>query len=226
MLQNNPIIESLPAQWRELLSAEFGKEYFAELMEFVKGERSEHTVYPPEAMVFSAFSACLPSDVKVVIIGQDPYHGEGQANGLAFSVGYGIKLPPSLRNILREVITDVGESVITSGDLTPWAEQGVLLINTSLTVRRGEAASHSGRGWERFTDSVIEALARHRSGVVYMLWGSHAQRKGAIIDKASNCVLESVHPSPLSAYRGFFGSKHFSAANEYLESVGSKKINW
>ncbi len=226
MSYSNPIIESLPAQWRELLSAEFGKEYFSELMDFVKSERSERTIYPPEGRVFSAFSACLPSDVKVVIIGQDPYHGEGQANGLAFSVGYGMKLPPSLRNILREVIDDVGESVITSGDLTPWAEQGVLLINTVLTVRRGEAASHAGHGWEHFTDSVIEALARHRSGVVYMLWGSHAQRKGAIIDKECNCVLESVHPSPLSAYRGFFGSKHFSAANEYLEGEGSEKINW
>lgn len=222
----NTIVESLPVEWRELLAEEFDKEYFGELMSFVEQQSLCHTLYPPREQIFSAFRACPPSEVKVVIIGQDPYHGEGQANGMAFSVGEGVKLPPSLRNILREVREDIGDTICTSGDLTQWAEQGVLLINAVLTVRSGEAASHAGRGWEHFTDSVIEALARSRQSVVYMLWGSHAQRKGALVDRASNCVLESVHPSPLAAYRGFFGCKHFSKANAYLESCGLKMINW
>ncbi len=220
------IIESLPTQWRALLAQELDKEYFANLLAEIEAEYDSATVYPPREDIFSAFKACAPSDVKVVIIGQDPYHGEGQANGLAFSVAQGVALPPSLRNIMREVREDIGASIVESGDLTLWASQGVLLINSVLTVRSGEAASHAMKGWERFTDAVIAAVNSHNSGVVYMLWGSYAQGKCAIIDRESNSVLESVHPSPLAAYRGFFGCKHFSKANEYLSSRGCREINW
>ncbi len=220
------IIESLPLEWRAILKDEIEQDYFKELLEFVEGEYATSTVYPPRESIFSAFSSCVPSDVRAVIIGQDPYHGEGQANGMAFSVNEGVALPPSLRNILREVKDDIGASVITSGDLTLWANQGVLMINAVLTVRSGEAASHSSHGWERFTDAVIAALNDHSSGVVYMLWGSYAQRKGAVIDRGNNCVLEAVHPSPLAAYRGFFGCSHFSKANDYLRNMGKIEINW
>lgn len=220
------IIESLPLEWRAILKDEIEQDYFKELLEFVEGEYATTTVYPPCERLFSAFSSCAPSDVRVVIIGQDPYHGEGQANGMAFSVNEGVALPPSLRNILREVKDDIGASVITSGDLSLWANQGVLMINSVLTVRSGEAASHASHGWERFTDAVIAALNEHSSGVVYMLWGSYAQRKGAIIDRENNCILEAVHPSPLAAYRGFFGCSHFSKANDYLCNRGKIGINW
>ncbi len=212
--------------WKEVLQEEFSKPYFEELISFVKGEYGAGTVYPAGRNIFRAFDCCPLDKLKVVIIGQDPYHGPGQANGLCFSVGEGVPFPPSLRNILQEVYTDVGAPIPMSGELERWAEQGVLLLNAVLTVRAHEAASHTGRGWEQFTDAVVKAIAERKQGVVYMLWGSYAQKKGAIADPSKNCILKAVHPSPLSAYRGFFGCRHFSAANDYLCSIGKEPIVW
>ena len=212
--------------WKEILREEFSKSYFEELTSFVRGEYGSGVVYPAGRNIFRAFDCCPFDKIKVVIIGQDPYHGPGQANGLCFSVGEGVPFPPSLRNILQEVHADVGAPIPSSGELERWAEQGVLLLNAVLTVRAHEAASHAGRGWERFTDAVVKAIAERKEGVVYMLWGSYAQKKGAIADPSKNLILKAVHPSPLSAYRGFFGSKHFSAANDYLTSVGKTPIRW
>ena len=212
--------------WKELLKDEFSKPYFEELTSFVKGEYGSGVVYPAGRNIFRAFDCCPVDKIKVVIIGQDPYHGPGQANGLCFSVAEGVPFPPSLRNILQEVHTDVGSPIPTSGELERWAEQGVLLLNAVLTVRAHEAASHAGRGWERFTDAVVKAIAERKEGVVYMLWGSYAQKKGSIADPSKNLILKAVHPSPLSAYRGFFGCKHFSAANDYLASIGKETIRW
>ena len=212
--------------WKELLKEEFSKPYFEELTSFVRGEYGSGVVYPAGRNIFRAFDCCPVDKIKVVIIGQDPYHGPGQANGLCFSVGEGVPFPPSLRNILQEVHTDVGAPIPTSGELERGAEQGVLLLNAALTVRAHEAASHAGRGWERFTDAVVKAIAERKQGVVYMLWGSYAQKKGSIADPSKNLILKAVHPSPLSAYRGFFGCKHFSAANDYLASIGKEPIRW
>ena len=212
--------------WKEILREEFSKSYFEELTSFVRGEYGSGVVYPAGRNIFRAFDCCPFDKIKVVIIGQDPYHGPGQANGLCFSVGEGVPFPPSLRNILQEVHADVGAPIPSSGELERWAEQGVLLLNAVLTVRANEAASHAGRGWERFTDAVVKAIAERKEGVVYMLWGSYAQKKGAIADPSKNLILKAVHPSPLSAYRGFFGCKHFSAANDYLTSVGKTPIRW
>lgn len=212
--------------WKEILREEFSKSYFEELTSFVRGEYGSGVVYPAGRNIFRAFDCCPFDNIKVVIIGQDPYHGPGQANGLCFSVGEGVPFPPSLRNILQEVHADVGAPIPSSGELERWAEQGVLLLNAVLTVRAHEAASHAGRGWERFTDAVVKAIAERKEGVVYMLWGSYAQKKGAIADPSKNLILKAVHPSPLSAYRGFFGCKHFSAANDYLTSVGKTPICW
>ena len=212
--------------WKEILREEFSKSYFEELTSFVRGEYGSGVVYPAGRNIFRAFDCCPFDKIKVVIIGQDPYHGPGQANGLCFSVGEGVPFPPSLRNILQEVHADVGAPMPSSGELERWAEQGVLLLNAVLTVRAHEAASHAGRGWERFTDAVVKAIAERKEGVVYMLWGSYAQKKGAIADPSKNLILKAVHPSPLSAYRGFFGCKHFSAANDYLTSVGKTPIRW
>ena len=212
--------------WRELLQPEFDKPYFKELVEFVRGEYASHTVYPAGANIFRALDKCSPDDVKVVIIGQDPYHGEGQANGLCFSVNDGVQFPPSLRNIFKEIESDLGTKVPTSGNLDRWAEQGVLLLNSTLTVRAHAAASHAGHGWEQFTDAVVATLSELKSGVVYMLWGNYAQRKGAIVDRSRNLVLKAAHPSPLSAYNGFFGCRHFSQANNYLLSIGKTPIKW
>ena len=212
--------------WKEILREEFSKSYFEELTSFVRGEYGSGVVYPAGRNIFRAFDCCPFDNIKVVIIGQDPYHGPGQANGLCFSVGEGVPFPPSLRNILQEVHADVGAPIPSSGELERWAEQGVLLLNAVLTVRAHEAASHAGRGWERFTDAVVKAIAERKEGVVYMLWGSYAQKKGAIADPSKNLILKAVHPSPLSAYRGFFGCKHFSAANDYLASVGKTPIRW
>ncbi|MBQ2239998.1 MAG: uracil-DNA glycosylase [Alistipes sp.] len=212
--------------WKEILREEFSKSYFEELTSFVRGEYGSGVVYPAGRNIFRAFDCCPFDKIKVVIIGQDPYHGPGQANGLCFSVGEGVPFPPSLRNILQEVHADVGAPIPSSGELERWAEQGVLLLNAVLTVRAHEAASHAGRGWERFTDAVVKAIAERKEGVVYMLWGSYAQKKGAIADPSKNLILKAVHPSPLSAYRGFFGCKHFSAANDYLTSVGKTPIRW
>ncbi len=212
--------------WKALLRDEFEKPYFGELVEFVRREYASGVVYPQGRNIFRAFDKCPIDRLKVVIIGQDPYHGEGQANGLCFSVGAGVPFPPSLQNIFKEVASDTGRPIPSSGELDRWAEQGVLLLNAVLTVRAHEAASHAGRGWEQFTDAVVRAIAREKQGVVYMLWGSYAQKKGAIADPTRNCILKAVHPSPLSAYRGFFGCRHFSQANAYLRSLGREEILW
>lgn len=217
---------NMDPRWRELLSAEFDKPYFAELADFVRNEYSSKQIFPRGSRIFRAFDACSFDNLKVVIIGQDPYHGDGQANGLCFSVEDGTPYPPSLQNIFKELALDLGTPSPTSGDLGRWAEQGVLLLNSVLTVEAHMAASHQGRGWERFTDEVVRLIATQKQGVVYMLWGAYAQRKAAIVDPTKNCVLKSVHPSPLSAYRGFFGCRHFSQANEYLQSVGKEPIVW
>lgn len=212
--------------WKEILAPEFEKPYFEELTQFVREEYATHRIYPLGSNIFRAFDKCPFDKLKVVIIGQDPYHGPGQAHGLCFSVADGVPFPPSLQNIFKEVHADTGAEIPFSGNLDRWAEQGVLLLNAVLTVREHEAASHAGRGWETFTDAVVRAVAERKQGVVYMLWGSYAQRKGAIADPARNLILKAVHPSPLSAYRGFLGCRHFSQANTYLESIGQEPIKW
>ena len=212
--------------WGALLAPEFDKPYFAELAAFVRSEYSQQQVFPRGSNIFRAFDKCPFDSLKVVIIGQDPYHGPGQANGLCFSVNDGVDFPPSLKNIFAEVHSDTGAPIPPSGNLDRWAEQGVLLLNSVLTVRAHQAASHAGRGWEQFTDAVVRTIAERRDGIVYMLWGSYAQRKGAIADPSRNCILKSVHPSPLSVYRGFFGCRHFSRANQYLASIGKSPIEW
>ena len=213
--------------WKDALSNEFNKDYFKNLTDFVRGEYlSGKIIYPSAKNIFNAFNLCPLSDVRVVIIGQDPYHEPGQAHGLCFSVESGVDLPPSLINIYKEIESDLGHKSITNGDLTAWAKQGVLLLNATLTVRAHAAASHAGHGWETFTDAVIKTVAQNRKNVVYMLWGSFAQRKAEMVDKNENLVLTSAHPSPLSAYRGFFGNHHFSRANEYLIQHGQKPIDW
>ena len=212
--------------WKALLQEEFDKPYFEELVTFVKAEYGSRQIFPAARNIFRAFDKCPLDKLKVVIIGQDPYHGDGQANGLCFSVDDGVDFPPSLRNIFKEVSEDMGKPIPASGNLDRWAEQGVLMLNAVLTVRAHEAASHAGRGWEQFTDAVVRKIAEQKQGVVYMLWGSYAQRKGAIANSASNLILKSVHPSPLSSYRGFFGCRHFSCANEYLRSIGKEEIVW
>ena len=212
--------------WKRELAGEFDKDYFIKLTDFVRGEYlSGKQIYPRARDIFNAFNLCPIDKTRVVIIGQDPYHEPGQAHGLCFSVPNGITPPPSLVNIYTEIKNDLGRPSSTNGDLTHWAEQGVLLLNSTLTVSAHLAASHAGRGWEQFTDAVIAALAR-RSHIVYMLWGSYAQKKAALVDSSCNLVLKSVHPSPLSAYRGFFGCKHFSQANEYLKQNGFAPIDW
>ena len=213
--------------WKNALSNEFEKDYFKSLTEFVRGEYlSGKTIYPAAKNIFNAFNLCPLSNVRVVIIGQDPYHEPGQAHGLCFSVESGTDLPPSLINIYKEIESDIGHKSKTNGDLTYWANQGVLLLNATLTVRAHAAASHAGHGWETFTDAVIKTVAQNRKNIVYMLWGSFAQNKAAIVDKNENLVLCSAHPSPLSAYRGFFGNHHFSRANEYLITHGQTPIDW
>lgn len=212
--------------WKHELASEFDKDYFRKLTDFVRAEYlSGRAIYPAAKNIFNAFNLCPVDSVRVVIIGQDPYHEPGQAMGLSFSVPTGVANPPSLQNIYREIESDLGRPSSTNGDLTHWAQQGVLLLNSTLTVRAHLAASHAGRGWEQFTDAVIATLAR-RKNIVYMLWGSYAQKKAALVDASQNLVLKSVHPSPLSAYRGFFGCKHFSQANEYLVAHGFQPIDW
>ncbi len=213
--------------WKRVLADEFDKDYFIKLTDFVRGEYlAGKKIYPAPKNIFNAFNLCPFDSVRVVIIGQDPYHEPGQAHGLCFSVPDGITPPPSLVNIYKEIETDLGRPSTTHGDLTHWAEQGVLLLNSTLTVAAHLAASHAGRGWEQFTDAVIRAIATQKSGVVYMLWGSYAQKKAEFVDANKNLILKSVHPSPLSAYRGFFGCHHFSKANEYLVANGQKPIDW
>lgn len=213
--------------WKEVLQAEFEKPYFEALTQFVKQQYTENTCYPKGKEIFAAFDHCPLNEVKVVIIGQDPYHGVGQANGLCFSVHDGIGHPPSLVNIFKEIEQDLGTPYPISGNLERWAAQGVLLLNATLTVRAGQAGSHQGQGWETFTDAVIKAVSEHCNQVVFMLWGGYAKKKATLIDSSKHCILSSGHPSPLSANKGYwFGNKHFSQANAYLISAGKKAIQW
>lgn len=212
--------------WAARLQSEFGSPYFSELTRFVHSEYAAGPCYPPGRLVFNAFNLCPFDSVRVCILGQDPYHEPGQAEGLCFSVADGVPFPPSLQNIFKEIEGDLGRPVPASGSLRRWAEQGVLLLNATLTVRAHQAGSHQGHGWERFTDAVVHALAEERNHLVFLLWGSYAQRKGAFIDRARHLVLQSAHPSPLSAYRGFFGNHHFSLCNEYLMRHGETPIQW
>lgn len=212
--------------WKEALKDEFEKPYFAALCDFVRQEYKTSTIYPPASLIFNAFNLCPMDKIKVVIIGQDPYHEPGQAHGLCFSVNDGVKFPPSLQNIYKEIASEYNQPMPQSGNLTRWAEQGVLLLNATLTVRAHLAASHQGKGWETFTDNVIKEVNDRCQNVVFLLWGSYAQKKEAYIDKSKHCVLKATHPSPLSAYRGFFGCNHFILANNYLRKCGKEEIVW
>lgn len=216
----------IEASWKAQLADEFEKPYFGELIRFVRQEYDTQKVFPPGKLIFNAFDHCPFDQVKVVILGQDPYHGPGQAHGLCFSVPDGVPFPPSLQNIFAEIEKDLGVPVPASGNLERWASQGVFLLNATLTVRAHQAGSHQNKGWETFTDRVIHLLAEQCDHLVFMLWGSYAQQKGKFIDTSRHLVLQSVHPSPLSAYRGFFGNHHFSQANSYLAAHGKDPVNW
>lgn len=212
--------------WKTVLKDEFEKPYFKNLTDFVKSEYSSHTIFPPGRQIFSAFEHTPFDRVKVVIIGQDPYHGRGQANGLCFSVSDGIPFPPSLQNIFKELNDDLNIEIPKTGNLEKWADQGVLLLNATLTVRESNAGSHQNRGWEQFTDAVIQKLSSEKQNLVFILWGSYAQKKGAVIDSSKHFIIKSAHPSPLSSYRGFFGSRPFSKTNQFLKSIGKEEIKW
>lgn len=212
--------------WKRELQEEFDKPYFQALTEFVRSEYRTTTVYPPGNLIFNAFEKCPFDKVKLVIIGQDPYHEPGQAEGLCFSVRENVLFPPSLQNIFKEIETETGTPIPTSGSLERWATQGVLLLNATLTVRAHQAGSHQGKGWEQFTDAVISILSRKKEHLVFFLWGAYAQKKGAVIDRSRHCVLQTAHPSPLSVYRGFWGCDHFIKANEYLRANGCQEIVW
>lgn len=216
----------LHESWKKHLAAEFEKPYFKELALFVKKEYTSKNIYPAPANIFRAFELCPFENVQVVILGQDPYHGKGQANGLSFSVGDGIAVPPSLQNIYKEIHNDVGADIPHSGNLDHWVKQGVLLLNATLTVEAGKAGSHQKKGWEIFTDAVIKVLSSEKEHLVFILWGRYAQEKGTVIDEKKHLVLRAAHPSPFSAYSGFFGSKPFSKSNEYLEGKGKTAIRW
>lgn len=212
--------------WKERLQPEFEKSYFRNLIDFIKTEKSQYAIYPPGSLIFNAFDKCSFENVKVVIIGQDPYHGVGQANGLCFSVNDGVRHPPSLQNIFKEIQEDLGKPVPVSGNLERWASQGVLLLNATLTVRANTAGSHQNKGWEEFTDEVIRKVSDEKENIVFILWGAYAQKKGAIINPSKHLILKAAHPSPFSAHSGFFGCKHFSKTNEYLRKLGKKEIIW
>lgn len=212
--------------WKAVLRDEFERPYFGELTEFVRQEYTKRTVYPAPKNIFSAFDYCPLDQVKVVILGQDPYHGPGQANGLCFSVGDAVAIPPSLKNIYKEIESDVGKKMPASGNLERWARQGVLLLNATLTVVTGQAGAHQNKGWEIFTDAVVKVLSEQKEHLVFMLWGNYAKAKGAHIDRSRHLVLEAAHPSPLSAHSGFFGCRHFSKANSYLQKNSQKPIDW
>jgi uracil-DNA glycosylase len=216
----------IEASWKAVLQSEFDKEYFETLTTFVRNEYKTKLIFPPAALIFNAFDQCPFDKVKVVILGQDPYHGDSQAHGLCFSVNDGVAFPPSLLNIFKEIDRDLGKRTPTSGNLIQWAQQGVLLLNAMLTVQAHMAGSHQGKGWETFTDAVIRKIAEEKEHVVFMLWGSYAQKKGEFINSKRHLVLKSVHPSPLSAYRGFIGNNHFSLANKYLRENDQDEINW
>lgn len=217
---------NIEESWKEHLKDEFEKPYFQQLVNFVKSEYHTTKIFPPGKLIFNAFNLCPFDSVKVVILGQDPYHDDGQANGLCFSVNENVPFPPSLQNIFKEISDDLGKPVPANGDLSRWARQGILLLNSILTVRAHQASSHKDHGWELFTDRVIKELSEKRENIVFMLWGSYARNKGAQIDRSKHLVLTAVHPSPLSVYRGFFGCKHFSMANEYLKAHNIKEIDW
>jgi uracil-DNA glycosylase len=221
----NAAVKIAPS-WNEKLMTEFEKPYFQSLIKFVKEEYQTHTVYPPGKEIFKAFDCADFDQVKVVIIGQDPYHGPGQANGLCFSVHENMAMPPSLKNIFKEIHNDLGKPIPKNGDLERWARQGVLLLNATLTVRASTPGSHQNKGWETFTDAVIKLISDRKENIVFLLWGAYAQKKGDLIDRSKHLVLMSAHPSPFSADRGFFGCKHFSKTNEYLRSKGLKEIDW
>lgn len=212
--------------WKKKLVAEFEKEYFVDLANFVKSEYANFKIFPKGRQIFNSFNHCNFEDLKVVIIGQDPYHGDDQANGLCFSVNDGVVKPPSLVNIFKEIENDLGKDIPLSGNLERWADQGVLLLNATLTVRAHSPGSHQNKGWEQFTDAVIQVISDEKTGIVFLLWGAYAQRKGEIIDATKHKILSSAHPSPFAANRGFFGNKHFSQANKYLEQKGAKPIDW
>lgn len=212
--------------WRRHLSQEFEKPYFQSLAAFVKDEYARGTVYPPGEHIFRAFDQCAFEEARVVIVGQDPYHGAGQANGLCFSVPDGTRHPPSLQNIFKEIQSDVGVPIPVSGNLDRWATQGVLMLNATLTVRAKQAGSHQKRGWEQFTDEVLRSVSRNKETIVFILWGAYAQKKGAFLDQEKHLVLKSPHPSPFSAHSGFFGNKHFSKTNHFLLNKGLKPIEW
>jgi uracil-DNA glycosylase len=223
MANTAPDIEE---SWQVALADEFEAPYFEQLKSFLREEVRQHTVYPPGKQIFSAFNLTPLAAVRVVIIGQDPYHGAGQAQGLAFSVADGIRIPPSLQNIYKELHDDLGIPIPSTGNLEKWARQGVLLLNATLTVRAGQAGSHQGKGWERFTDQVIRTVSEWRAGIVFLLWGRFAQEKEALIDTSKHYVLKAAHPSPFSANRGFFGCRHFSKTNEILRANGMGEIDW
>jgi uracil-DNA glycosylase len=212
--------------WKQRLNDEFEKDYFRQLAAFVREEYQHHRIFPAGRAIFNAFAHCPFDQAKVVIIGQDPYHGPGQANGLCFSVNDGVPMPPSLLNIFKEIKADLGTDLPPTGNLERWARQGVLLLNATLTVRANTPASHQNKGWETFTDAVIRCLAEEKEGVVFMLWGAYAHRKGSIIDARRHLVLKSAHPSPFAAHKGFFGNRHFSQANDYLQAAGKIPITW
>lgn len=212
--------------WKKVLKEEFDKEYFIRLTEFVRKEYMQYKVFPPAKLIFNAFNICPLDNVNVVIIGQDPYHGAGQAHGLCFSVNDGVPFPPSLINIFKEIENDMGKVIPRSGNLERWAKQGVFLLNATLTVRENMAGSHQKQGWETFTDSVIAKISENKDHVVFILWGAYAQSKAQMIDRNKHLILSSAHPSPLSAHRGFFGNHHFSKANEFLVGHGKKPIDW
>jgi uracil-DNA glycosylase len=219
----NPVIEE---SWKNVLSDQFNASYFAQLKEFLVQEKSHYTIFPPGSQIFNAFNFTPFDKVKVVLLGQDPYHGPGQAHGLCFSVAEGIAKPPSLQNILKELNSDLGFSVPASGNLEKWAKQGVLMLNATLTVRAHQAGSHQNKGWEIFTDAAIKALAQQREHLVFILWGNYAQAKASLIDGSRHLILKTVHPSPMSVTRGFYGCQHFSKTNEYLRRHGIEEIDW
>jgi uracil-DNA glycosylase len=212
--------------WKSRLAQQFEKDYFVKLVQFVKDEYQSTKVYPSGQYIFNAFNHCSFDEVKVVIIGQDPYHGKGQANGLCFSVNDGVNTPPSLVNIFKEIKSDLGKEIPSTGNLERWAAQGVLLLNATLTVRANSPGSHQNKGWEELTDEVIKVLSEEKENLVFLLWGAYAQRKGEIIDRSKHQVLTSAHPSPFSANRGFFGNQHFSKTNQYLREHNLPEINW
>ena len=217
---------NIESSWKNLIQEEFTKDYFKKLIDFVKKEYSQNDIYPQGSLIFKAFKNCSFHDLKVVIIGQDPYHGYNQAHGLCFSVKDGVKKPPSLINIFKEIKNDIGVEIPKSGNLERWSNQGVLMLNSILTVRKGEPGSHKEKGWENFTDKIIEVISEKTSKKVFMLWGAYAQKKGEKIDRKKHLVLEASHPSPFSANRGFFNTNHFSRCNEYLNTYNIKEIRW